>query len=363
MSINYGAYWKTYSDFKRKNYDFGQTVTLEEFPKLASMEGYHPTLNIYRNMERVQNSLDPYLSTSSKNMINSYSFCWADFWLATQSIIDKTANITNETPIIVTAITKDSVDPYKAIFTKASHGLTTTNVVKIVKPNGGIELYYVVIIDVNTFTLRKTTSFVAGTFKYLTYDECLALYNISNPTVTTFPITKIAVATKSNDATYLKYTMSANHNLTTGDYVCFDSYAESVGTIKNTLTGNIEQIGRYMGFIVEVINATSFYILSPFDGSRVLFADIVSANYPIKGIRANGYSANNIVDFNSKIILPVLASTIDITTLRMTYNFGIQDSQAVGSKKYYLTLYDFNIDSLNCIVNARGELLTKEFVY
>lgn len=97
-----------------------------------------------------------------------------------------------------------------------------------------------------------------------------------------------------------------------------------------------------------------------------LWADLVLA---MKGINQTAaavtdptlhipYYANNFSDFNTLMTTPVPISTtgLDITTMRGFINFKIDSGR-------FLTLYDYTIDPYNCIVKARGEILTAKTKY
>lgn len=73
------------------------------------------------------------------------------------------------------------------------------------------------------------------------------------------------------------------------------------------------------------------------------------------------YYAGNYGDFNTLMTTPITMSDPNTSLLRSEINFRIELPGSGGTR--YLTVFDYNLDPLNCIVSARGELLTSRTKY
>ena len=180
-------------------------------------------------------------------------------------------------------------------------------------------------------TLGATTSYVNFQMAYV--DFLLAFNLIPISTATTCNIT--------NDGTGFQLaTTGVAHNLTNNDTIRFNSI-----------------LSPWTFYGVEVISSTTFRPLDLSTGLPIAYTANRSDPF-YKNLlkhRTTPFSAKNAYDFNNYITQP--NSISDLYTARTVANLYLPSSNR------YLTLFDFKLDSLNCIVSVRGEFRTTPNIY
>lgn len=188
--------------------------------------------------------------------------------------------------------------------------------------------------------LNTTTSYVD--FQFALADFLLA--------ITPLPSSNSIACTVSNDGSgKILITTTIDHLLTNADTVRFSSSTTAPSSL---LTTEWEYFG------VEVVTAKTFKPINLTTGAYVTYGTAGSGVGYRKNLvspRVSPFSANNIFDFNTYLLQPTNVS--DLYTARANINVYLPNSNR------YLTLYDFKIDNMQCIVTARGEFITSPKIY
>lgn len=188
--------------------------------------------------------------------------------------------------------------------------------------------------------LNTTTSYVD--FQFAVADFLLA--------ITPLPSSNPIACTISNDGSgKILVSTTIDHLLTNSDTVRFSSTTTAPANLPTT-------DWEYFG--VEVVTARTFRVVNLTTGVTVNYGSAgtgVGYRKNLASPRVAPFSANNIFDFNTYVVQPTNISTL--------YNARASINVYLPSSNRYLTLYDFRIDNMQCIVSARGEFVTSPKIY
>lgn len=180
-------------------------------------------------------------------------------------------------------------------------------------------------------TLGTTTSYVNFQMAYVDF---LLAFNL-------IPVTGALACNITNDGTgYQLATTATAHNLTNNDTIRFNSV-----------------LSPWTFYGVEVLSPTTFRPLNLPSNTPITYTANRSDSFfkNLLGQRITPFSAKNNYDFNNYITQP--NSISDLYTARTVANLYLPSSGR------YLTLFDFKLDNLNCIVSVRGEFRTTPNIY
>ena len=142
MSFNYALYWKTYSDFKKDNYNLAETATVRRKTTAGSTYYVQGELDIYWTIDSIKWAEDPFKTTLGiTSSYVQFQMAYADFLLA--------FNLIPVSGGTITTITNSG--GIELCTTGSAHNLTNTDTIRFNSVPNVWTFYGVQVVSPTTF--------------------------------------------------------------------------------------------------------------------------------------------------------------------------------------------------------------------